>query len=252
MNSIGKRIADARKRAGLRQVELAAKLGVSPGAVGQWEAGISRPTKHAVALMATLNMQPEDLMDDQERAMMKGGAKFIEKLAANADFRKKFHEARLPAEAILRKTISRMPAFDNPEIPLAGTAAADEQEGREWEHPEPGSKVKADALEPRTITVRGASAEDLARDGQQVVIDASVTNVAVGELCVVLTKDGLLRLKRKMPDAKGQRRYGSINREFRPFEVHPRQVVAEFPVATVLIKAKTRSPVETVDEGFPS
>jgi|CXWL01.1.fsa_nt_gi transcriptional regulator with XRE-family HTH domain len=274
MATLGERIKQMRKHRSLTQDALASGVGVSKRAVIFWEKNKDSPQSARLAKLAealgcnlqwlitgegepyqvryldlntTLPMrsEQEELKDELKKAR-----------ATMERVEKKINDSRPAensAEEIIRKTVLRMPLYDNPEIPHVGVAAADEQDGREYDvHPEPGETSQADAVEPRTITVRGSSAEDLARDGQQVVIDAGSNNVPVGELCVVLTRDGLLRLKRKTTDAKGLRRYASINREFPAFEVQPRQVVAEFPVVTILIKAKKKSPVETFDEGFPT
>lgn len=41
---VGKQLRDARKRAGLTQAELGAKVGISGSAVGQWEQGKTTPS----------------------------------------------------------------------------------------------------------------------------------------------------------------------------------------------------------------
>ncbi len=154
---------------------------------------------------------------------------------------------------VLESALDRMPRFENPKAPISGMVAADTGEGRRWiaEPEEPGGAAGADAQDPRLVRVRGASAEEFARDGQHVLIDAACTNVSVGEVCVVLTRDGALRLKRKLPDESGNRRYQSINPAYPPLIVPARQVVAEFPVCAVITKAKLISPAETQDEEPP-
>ena len=44
-DDLGKRIIACRRRQGLRQEDLATKLGVDPSTVGRWEHGISRPSR---------------------------------------------------------------------------------------------------------------------------------------------------------------------------------------------------------------
>jgi transcriptional regulator with XRE-family HTH domain len=44
--AIGTRIANARRQAGLTQRELAARLGVTPRSIQNYEAGIAIPYKH--------------------------------------------------------------------------------------------------------------------------------------------------------------------------------------------------------------
>jgi len=82
-------------------------------------------------------------------------------------------------------------------------------------------------------------------------VDVDVTNVSIGEACVVLTKDGLLRLKRRVQDVGKNRRYESINPKYPPFVVSPREVAAEFWVVGTTFTATIKSPLETVDEGPP-
>ncbi|MCX7804406.1 MAG: helix-turn-helix domain-containing protein [Planctomycetota bacterium] len=154
---------------------------------------------------------------------------------------------------MLESIVGRMPRFENLKAPLTGMVAADTGDGRKWlaEPAEPGAAAGADAQDPRLVLVRGASAEEFARDGQHVLIDAACTNVSVGDVCVGLTRDGALRLKRKLPDDGGNRRYESINPAYPPLIVPARQVAAEFPVCAVITRARVVSPVETQDEGPP-
>jgi antitoxin CcdA len=59
----GIRIRQARKKAKLSQAELARRLEVTPGAVGQWEAGLTRPGQDKlVALSAVLNLSVAELL----------------------------------------------------------------------------------------------------------------------------------------------------------------------------------------------
>ncbi len=48
------RIKTARERQGLSQKALAAKLGISAGAVGQWETGLSRPAVNNLELLSKI------------------------------------------------------------------------------------------------------------------------------------------------------------------------------------------------------
>lgn len=50
----GKRMAQARERRGLTQEDIADELSVSNGAVGQWETGMSYPTRENEAALAKL------------------------------------------------------------------------------------------------------------------------------------------------------------------------------------------------------
>jgi transcriptional regulator with XRE-family HTH domain len=54
MEKFSERIAYARKRMGLSQSQLAASLGVSRGACGQWEQGVSLPSVSHMAELARI------------------------------------------------------------------------------------------------------------------------------------------------------------------------------------------------------
>lgn len=157
----------------------------------------------------------------------------------------------LKDEDLLRQIIARMPLTTMPEIPVVGMAAADEGEGRSYDGGETGETVLVNATDLRSVTVRGDSAKDYAWDGQQALIDADRTLASIGKPCVILTRDGQLRLKRKINGDKGKRKYQSINPAFPQWEVAESEILAEWPVVGILSETKLRSPVETVDEGKP-
>lgn len=232
------RIRERRKFLDLTQRALADKLGVSLTTVTDWETGKADPNySNLIALSQVFGVSTDWLLKGEGPVL-----KIIER------------PKRKSSEAIIHELVSKMPSFKIEEYQEAGlAAAAGHGFDREVDSSqlEPGTYFSADAIEPRVVTARGISGEELARDGQQVVIDVAVTNVGVDEPCVVLTRDGKLRLKRKTKDLHGKRRYQSINREFPTLEVMPRDVVAEFPVVTVLLRSRQKSPVETFDEGFP-
>jgi transcriptional regulator with XRE-family HTH domain len=60
---LGKRIHDARKRAGLNQAQLGKRLGVQQGAVSKWETGDSSPTgEQLVQIAAVVKCQLDALV----------------------------------------------------------------------------------------------------------------------------------------------------------------------------------------------
>jgi len=278
----GKRIRQARKEFRMNQTQLARKVGVSLTTISDWETGKTSPSlEHLATLSKVLHKDPAwfipELLGEEAAVSGRevGGARgkslsiveierLIEVLKSARRMASRFLDRRVPVRGagepdesaspgVLNATVLRLPRFENPELPVSGMAAADTREGREWtaEAAEPGEAARADAEDPRLVCVRGRSAEEFARDGQHVVIDAASTNVSVGDVCIVLTKDGILRLKRKLPDDGKNRRYESINPAYPPLVVPARDVVAEFPVCAVLTKVRTVSPVETQDEGSP-
>lgn len=61
---MGKRLADARRAAGLTQEQLAARLGVSQATVAMYEAGMRTPPGPALVAMARiLGVAAESLID---------------------------------------------------------------------------------------------------------------------------------------------------------------------------------------------
>ena len=65
--NIGKRIKEARKKAGLTQNELAAKMGVSGSAIAQFERDEYNPTFQKITeISKALNCNISDLITDQE------------------------------------------------------------------------------------------------------------------------------------------------------------------------------------------
>ena len=265
MTTVGERIHEWRRKAGLTQAVLAKQCGVSAVSVIAWERGHSKPDRHAVVLANALGVNLHWLLTGEgqpRRGFVVDGPGALRAEAAPAG------QAAAPAaessiikdamEEVLKtgpveRLIAKLPRAANPWMPLVGDAAADTGEGRVYDaEGEPGRFAKMEGDDLRVITARGISAEEFAREGQQVVLDASVRNVPVGELCVVYCRDGSLRIKRKYRDVSGQRCYQSINREFPMFRAAPKDVIAEFPVRGVFTHLREKSPVQTVDEGFPT
>lgn len=63
LKGIGQMIRDARIRKGMTQAGLAETIGVSQGAVGQWEQGMTIPRpKHIVRLSTLLDIPVDELL----------------------------------------------------------------------------------------------------------------------------------------------------------------------------------------------
>lgn len=61
---LGKSVALYRKKAGLTQVQLAIKLGITREHLGHIEVGIKRPSLELLfAIASALNIKPKDLLD---------------------------------------------------------------------------------------------------------------------------------------------------------------------------------------------
>ena len=63
LKGIGQMIRLARMKKGMTQADLAENIGVSQGAVGQWEQGMTIPRpKHIVRLSSLLDIPVEELL----------------------------------------------------------------------------------------------------------------------------------------------------------------------------------------------
>lgn len=76
--SIGERISELRREAGLTQRGLALKIGVTPSAVGNYEQGVSFPREEVLyRLFSALSCTPNELFGYEEQtvaiAARKGG-----------------------------------------------------------------------------------------------------------------------------------------------------------------------------------
>lgn len=58
-------IREAREAAGISQGELAKRIGVTPGAVSQWEQGTTNPSIHRLkAIAQTLGVTVDELLEE--------------------------------------------------------------------------------------------------------------------------------------------------------------------------------------------
>jgi transcriptional regulator with XRE-family HTH domain len=63
LKGIGQMIRDARIKKGMTQADLADNIGVSQGAVGQWEQGMTIPRpKHIIRISTLLDIPVEELL----------------------------------------------------------------------------------------------------------------------------------------------------------------------------------------------
>lgn len=268
---IGSRIKELRLKRGLSADQVAEACGVGRSSVFRWEKGESLPTATNLRGLSDLFGVDLDTLTGRQGAIDKevttGGEpdqpadKLSKAFEVVLEFAKDFKEMSVKdvrellrdRTNVLTTTLKKMVRYENLPMPLQGVANADMGEGRTYDADsgEAGRLMSADADDPRLIAVKGDSAENLARDGQVVMVDTSFTNVAVGEPCIVLTRDGHLRLKRKAKDSNGCRSYDSINPVYPAFQVPAREVVAEFPVCGVFLKPRNLDTLETVLEAAP-
>ena len=80
--TIGEKISELRRNAGLTQRDLALKIGVTPSAVGNYEQGVSFPREEVLyRLFEALNCTPNELFGFEEEtvtiAARKGGGTIV-------------------------------------------------------------------------------------------------------------------------------------------------------------------------------
>lgn len=112
----GERIRELRKGAGLKQAELAKKLGVSTSAVGMYENNRRIPSREILLRLSEIfdvttdyllckSSAPSDLGEElealREKLVRQEGLLFHGKPVSREDLEKVFHAARLGAELIL-------------------------------------------------------------------------------------------------------------------------------------------------------
>ncbi|MCK6473790.1 MAG: helix-turn-helix domain-containing protein [Planctomycetes bacterium] len=272
---IGSRIKEFRIKRGMSADQVAEACGVGRSTVFRWEKGESLPTATNLRGLSDLfgvdldtltgrqgsinkevtEIEPRRKKPKESKDKLASAFEVVMELAKDLkDLSvKDVRELLRDRSNVLNITLKRMIRYENLPMPLQGVANADMAEGRTYDadSEEAGRLMAADADDPRLIVVRGDSAENLARNGQVVMVDTSFTNVAVGEPCIVLTRDGHLRLKRKAKDSNGCRSYDSINPVYPAFQVPAREVVAEFPVCGVFLKPRNLDTLETVLEVAP-
>lgn len=74
MKPLGQKIRDARKIKGLTQTQLAQQLGVTQGAVRQWEAGATSPSAGKLAKVASLlDLPVVELLSDTHTPQIAAG-----------------------------------------------------------------------------------------------------------------------------------------------------------------------------------
>jgi transcriptional regulator with XRE-family HTH domain len=66
---IGERIAAARNRKGMTQLDLAYKASVSPSSIQRWEAGRLPPVRELIRLAGLLEIDPEELVETADRVI---------------------------------------------------------------------------------------------------------------------------------------------------------------------------------------
>lgn len=276
MSTMGERIKARRKNLGLTQQALADLIGVSMHQVQKWESGRDQPKADKIGRISKSLNKPiswvvgseetkEEVEDTVDLSKLPRPARmvlqhFLDSFRARTSkyppgtTAGEFRDSERSLNVMLDTILDKLAPYKNGPARIVGVANADTQEGRVYDADshEASRLIELASDDPRSIIMRGASGGDMARDGQEVVIDATSTHVGIGEPCVILTKDGTLRLKRKRKGEGLTARYDSINPDYPPFEVAARDVVAEFPVLAVLIKTREIETLSTVLEATPA
>ena len=124
------RLTLAREAAGLTQTELAKRIGVTPGAISQFERGYSRPTMATVReLSLALGFPPAFLVAAEPLHPVQPSQAFFRKLASTS--RREQSEA-CAAATLLRLFVQALeryvdlPAIDLPAVPMSGEAENDD------------------------------------------------------------------------------------------------------------------------------
>lgn len=103
---ISNEIRRLRTEKGLSQKQLAAKIGVTPAAIGNYECGVSFPKEEKLmALFTALNCTPNDLL----------GEGYVEEdvLAHSADYARLDEQGRRRVDAITKQELTRCGANEN-------------------------------------------------------------------------------------------------------------------------------------------
>ncbi len=124
------RLTLAREAGGLTQTELAKRVGVTPGAISQYERGYARPSATTVRqLSMALGFPPAFLADSEPLHAVQPGQAFFRKLASTT--RREQSEA-LATATLLRLLVQAferyldLPALDLPAVPMSAEAEVTE------------------------------------------------------------------------------------------------------------------------------
>ncbi|UZR29057.1 XRE family transcriptional regulator [Methylococcus mesophilus] len=230
METIGERIAFARKAAGLSQEELGAKLGVTKAAVSNWETG------------ATKSPTPDNVL-----GVAKATGYRIEWLITGKEPREAEYSRRkrgMPAEAGNSEGSN---AELGPElapsrrIPVLGTAQlGDNGYWAELEFPVGygDGYVSFPSRDPKAYAVRcrGDSMRPRIRDGEFVVVEPESEPIP-GDEVLVKAKDGRVMVKTYLYQRDGRVHLISVNEAHPPQSLALEDIETLHPVAAIVKKA---------------
>jgi len=187
MNTLAKRLAQAREQKGLNQSELARALGLSPQAVQNWESGKSSPRGSRLAEVASmLGVTAEHLITGRILENAHREVKATPPYTFNYWNNKAFQDEGDVIIPFLEE-VELLPRRNG------ATVVAERPRGLRFSRAVLHSRhvLPDDAL---CFTVHGNSMEPLLPDGSTVAIDKGNTNIIDGKLYAI-NHDYLLRVK---------------------------------------------------------
>ena len=220
MDKIGKRIAQAREKAGMNQSELARALGLTPQSIQKWEAGDTIPRGQRIQELARiLRVSVAHLMGAEECEVVpiQGKLAIGQQLARTVDVPLLDVSASMGVgqpqpdgyvEVIERMTINR-----------------------DWVRQH---LVASGPDNLALITGRGDSMEGTFNDGDLLLVDRGVREIRVDAVYVVAI-DGELFVKRMQRKPGGGVMMLSDNQKYTPIEIHPATISRFDVLGRVLI-----------------
>ena len=222
--SIGTRIKERREELGYTQTELAKKVGVSKGSIGNYESGISSPNENIlIKLFTILKCDANYLYQDEIKAMNNDILTENEKMHLNK-YRAVDKYTKRAVDSLLDIEIERMNSLKNVEedydvieIPYyedkaaAGSGYMLNDNGYEM------LTVKRSRITERAdfiVSVYGASMEPEYYDGDKVLVHAQ-PDVYEGEIGIfIINGDGFIK-------QKGSNKLISLNRDYDDIYIMP-------------------------------
>lgn len=208
--TIGMRIKRLRKDLGLTQKKVATAVGISAGAVTQWELDMTEPSgANLIALSKALSVDPEVILKGQEPSKMKqSDSQFM---LGGFDL----WDDRTP----LRDDEVAIPFFREVQL-SAGSGSTMVQENNGYKLRFAKSTLKkcgVSEIAAACVTVSGNSMEPVLPDGSTVGVDTAKTAVRDGKMFAI-DHNGMLRVKVLYRLPNGGVRLRSFNRDEWPDE----------------------------------
>ena len=219
--SIGDRIRRKRKELKLTQKRVANSVGVSAGAVTQWELRYTDPKgKNLHRLAATLKCSPEWLLTGKDAATATDA--LHDSTKRNTQYQGLIGEIdEWDSNTPLDEDEVELPFFMEVELAAgSGTCEVKENHGPKLRFAK--STLKRQGVDPANaacVKVAGNSMEPVLPDGSTVGIDTAKTTIVDGKMFAI-DHDGMLRVKTLYRVPGGGIRLKSFNNDEFPDEVY--------------------------------